>query len=192
MQPRAADWYTPRGNGRPRALSTRTWHCHLHSANPSPTSPSATPHPSSLANNSPPRPTPPSLTSLLNQGLPLADAKNLKEKCAKCSATLRSNTVPVRCSVCSKGFHHKCSTGPKASTRDDLWKCSKCTNIQRNCTSKSTIRGPSNSLPSQPVPSTARNKLKIYQWNADDIRPKLLELRDCLRNSNIDVLAVQE
>ena len=66
----------PRGNARPRALSTRIWHCHLHSTTPSATSPSATPHLSSLANNSPPRPNPPSLTSLLNQGLSLADAKN--------------------------------------------------------------------------------------------------------------------
>ena len=185
----------PRGKARPCALSTRIWHCHLHSATPSATSPSATPHLSSLANNSPPRPNPPSLTSLLNQGLSLADAKNLKEKCAKCSAALRSNTVPVRCSVCSKGFHQKCSTGPKASTRDNLWKCGKCTNIQQNCMSESTNRvlpGPTNSLPSQPVPSTTRNKLKIYQWNADGICPKLVELRHRLLNSDIDVLAVQE
>ena len=181
-----------RANARPRALSTRIWHCHLHSATPSATSQSVTPHPLSLANNSPPRPNPPSLTSPLNQGLSLADAKNLKEKCGKCSAALRSNTVPVRCSVCSKGFHQKSSTGPKTSTRDNLWKCEKCTNIQQNCTSESTNRGPTNSLPSQPVPSTTRNKLNIYHWNADGIHPKLLELRDCLLNSDIDILAVQE
>ena len=179
----------PRGNARPRTLSTRIWHCHLHS------SPSATPHPSWSPNNSPPRPTPPSLTSLLNQGLSLADAKNSKEKCAKCSAALRSNTVPVRCSVCSKGFHQKCSTGQKVSTCDNLWICRKCTNIQQNHTSESTNRvlpGPTNSLPSQPVPSTLWNKLKIYQWNADGILPKLLELWNRLLNSDIDILAVQE
>ena len=145
-------------------------------------------------NNSPSRPTSPSLTSLLDQGMPLADAKNLKEKCPKCSAALRSNTVPVRCSVCSKGFHQKCSTGPKASTRDNLWKCEKGTNIQQKRTSESTNRvlpGSANSLPSQQVPTTLRNKLKIYQWNADGIHPKLSELRDQLLKSNIDVLAVQ-
>ena len=82
----------------------------------------------------------------------------------------------------------------KASTRDNLWKCRKCTNIQQNRTSESTNRvlpGPTNSLPSQPVPSTSRNKLKIYQWNADGIHPKLLELWDRLLNSNINILAVQ-
>ena len=106
-----------------------------------------------------------------------------------------SNTVPVRCSVCSKEFHQKCSTGPKASTRDNLSKCGKCTNIQQNRTSESTNRvlpGPTNSLPSQPVPSTSWNKLQIYQWNADGICSKLLELRDRLLNSNINILAVQE
>ena len=42
------------------------------------------------------------------------------------------------------------------------------------------------------MPITSRNKLKIYQWNADGIHPKFTELRDRLLNSDIDVLAVQE
>ena len=148
----------PRGNARQCTLSTRIWHCHLYS------SPSATPYPALSPTNSPPRPTPPSLTSLLNQGLSLADAKNLKEKYVNCSAALRSNFVPLRCSVCSKGFHQKCSIRPKASTRKNFWNCKKSSNIQQNCTSDFTNRVPpdsSNSLPFQPVPSTLRNKLKI-------------------------------
>ena len=70
----------PRANARARTLSTRVWHCHLHS------SPSATLHPLLSPDNSPPRPIPPSSKSLLNQGLSLADTKSLKENCAKCSA----------------------------------------------------------------------------------------------------------
>ena len=121
--------------------------------------------------------------------------KNSKEKGVKCSAALRSNTVSVRCSVCSKGFYQKCSTVLKASTPDIHWKCKKCTNIQHNRTYQSTNRllpGSTNSLPSKPVPATSRNKLKIYQWNADGIRPKFIELCDHRLNSDIDVLAVQE
>ena len=179
----------PRGTATALSLSTRVWNCHLHS------SLSATSHPSLSPDTSPPRPAPPSLKSLLNQSLSLADAKTSKEKCAKCSTALRPNTVPVRCSVCSKGFHQKCSTGLKASTRDNYWICDKCTNIQRNRTSEPTnhqLHGSNNSSPSQPVPTTSRNKLKVYQRNADGIRPKFIELRDCLLNSDIDVLAVQE
>ena len=94
--------------------------------------PTASGHSSTQPDTSLARPTPPSLNSLLNQGMSLADAKNSKEKCAKCLAALRSNTVPVRCNVCNKGSHQKCSTGPKASTRDDLRKCEKCTQLQQN------------------------------------------------------------
>ena len=111
-------------------------------------------------------------------------------------SALRSNTVPVRCSLCSKGFHRKCSTGPKALTHDSHWKCERCNNLQQNHTSASTycqLPGSTNSSPSQPLPATSRNKLKIYQWkNADGIRPKFMELRDLLINSDIDILAVQE
>ena len=110
-------------------------------------------------------------------------------------SALRSNTVPVRCSLCSKGFHQKCSTGPKALTHDSHWKCERCNNLQQNHTSASTycqLPGSTNSSPSQPLPATSRNKLKIYQWNADGIRPKLMELHDLLINSDIDILAIQE
>ena len=61
--------------GRParaRAPSTRIWHYHLHSAS------SASSHPAAHPDTSPPRPTPPSLKSLLDQGLSLADAKTSK------------------------------------------------------------------------------------------------------------------
>ena len=179
----------PRGPARARTLSTRVWHCHLHS------SLSASSHPATQPDTSPQRPTPPSLKSLLDQGLSLADAKISKEKCAKCSAALRSNTVPVRCSVCSKGVHQKCSTGPKASTRDSHWKCDRCNILRQNHASKSTdcqLPESTNSSPLEPLPSPSRNKLKIYQWNADGICPKLKELRDLLISSDIDILAVQE
>ena len=95
----------------------------------------------------------------------------------------------------NKGFHQKCSTGPKASTRDNQWKCEKCTNLQQNRLSESTncqLPNHTNSSPSQPLPVTFRNKLKIYQWNADGIHPKIAKLRDLLINSDIDVLAVPE
>ena len=83
----------PRTTARAGILSTPVWHCHLH------TSPSASGHPSTQHDTSPSCPTPPSLKSLLNQGLSLADAKSSKEKCAKCCVALCSNTVPARCSV---------------------------------------------------------------------------------------------
>ena len=54
------------------------------------------------------------------------------------------------------------------------------------------LAGSTNSFPSQPLPTTSWNKLKICQWNADGICPKLIELRNRLINSDICNLAVQE
>ena len=122
---------------------------------------------------SPPHPATRSLKSLLNQGLSIADAKSAQEKCAKCSPALRSNTVLVRCSVCTKGFHQKCSTGLKASTRDNQWKCEKCTNFQQNCIIESTncqLAGLSNLLPSQALPAHFRNKPVERWWYPSKIR----------------------
>ena len=47
------------------------------------------------------------------------------------------------------------------------------------------LPGSTNSISFQSQPDVSRNKLKIYQWNADGIRPKCLELRDLLINSEI-------
>ena len=155
--------------------------------------PSASGHPSTQPDTSPSRPTPPSLKSLLNQGLSLADTKSSKEKCAKCFAALRSNTVPVRCNVSTKEFHQKCSTGLTASISDNQWKCEKCTKLQQNRIAASTncqLPGPTNWSPSQLLPVTFRNKLKTYQWKADGIRPKFVELCNWLINSDIHSLAV--
>ena len=125
LQLRAVALLIPESPQEPVSFSIRVWHCHLHSSS------SASSHLATQPDNSPPRPTPSSLKFLLDQGLPLADAKISKEKCAKWSAALRCNTVPVRCSICSKGFHQKCSTGPKALTRDSHCKCESAKTFSR-------------------------------------------------------------
>ena len=165
----------PRGSARACALSTKVWHCNLHS------SPSATSHLSLSPDNSPPRPTPQSLKSLLNQDLSLADAKSSKEKCAK-SLLLYVLTLSQWGAVYAPRDSMRNAALDRKLTRDNHWKCKKCTNIQQNRTSESINRqlpGSTNSSPSKPVPTTSWNKLKIYQWNADGIRPKFIELCDC-------------
>ena len=100
----------------------------------------------------------------LNQGMALADAKNSKEKWAKFFYAFHSNTVPVRSNACNKGFHQKCSTGPKASSHDDQRKHEKCTKLQQNrlaAFSNCQLSGPTNSTPSQPQPVAFRNKLTV-------------------------------
>ena len=123
-----------------------------------------------------------SLRSLLNQGLSLTEAKDIKEKCGKCSATLWSNTVPVRCNRCNKGYCQKCSTVPKAWSHDISWNCDKCAKIlQQSSSVKITqLPAPTNTIPSLQLPAQSWDKLTIIQWNVDGICLKLLELHDRL------------
>ena len=58
----------PRSSARACILSTRTWLCHLHSSTP------ASGHQPTQPDTLPPRPTPPSLKFLLNQGLSTAES----------------------------------------------------------------------------------------------------------------------
>ena len=77
------------------------------------------------------------------------------------------------------------------SARDNHWKCEKCTNTHQNRTSESTHRqlpGSTKLSPSQPVPTTLRNKLKIYEWNADGIQQKFIALFECLLNGKLTKL----
>ena len=76
---------------RARALSTQFWRCHPHSSVTTGESPLIQQHTSSV------RLTLLSLNSFLSQDMSLSDAKSFKEKWAKCSVVLHSNTVPVRC-----------------------------------------------------------------------------------------------
>ena len=100
----------------------------------------------------------------------------------------------MRCNACNNCFHQKCSTVPKASTRDQ-WKCNECNKLQQNRLDASTnyqLSTSTTSTPSQPQPVTFWKRLKIYKWNAEGIRPKFLKLCNLLINSDIDVLAIQE
>ena len=73
--------------------------------------------------------------------------------------------------------------------------CYKCSKLQQNRLSAFTncqLPGATNSTLYQPLPAVVRNKLKIYQWKADGISPKFVELFNRLINSDVDTWAVQE
>ena len=135
----------PRGEARQCELATRIWKCYLHNSTVAIAQASQQQQQQQLLQQ-PAAPPPLSLKSLPNQGLSLAEAKDIKEKYGKCSATLRSNTGPVRCNRCSAGLHRKYSTGPKASSHDINWNCDNCVKILQQSNSASTSTIPSFSI----------------------------------------------
>lgn len=72
--------------------------------------------------------------------------------------------------------------------------CYKCSKLQQNRLSAFTncqLPGATNSTPYQALPVVVRNKLKIYQWKADGVSPKFVELFSRLINSDVDIWGVQ-
>ena len=125
----------------------------------------------------------------------LEKPRKFKEKCAKCSAALRSNTVSARYIVCNKGLYPKCISVPKALNLNDQWKCGTCTKPSQKLQARSNVYqlpGSTNSILCQPQRAASWNKLKTYQWNADGIYLKFPELRDLLINFHIVFLAAKE
>ena len=104
------------------------------------------------------------LRSFESQGLSLAEAKNIKENCGKCSVTLWPNTVHVSCYHCNKGHHQKCSTGPKGLPCDIDWNCNKCAKILQQSSSANIPQppAPTNTAPSQQLPGLS--KLHAWWW----------------------------
>ena len=82
----------------------------------------------------------------------------------------------------------------KASSCEVNWNWDKCAKIllQSSSASISQLCAPTNTIPSQQLPTQSRDKLTAIQWNANGIHPKLLELRDRLINLDIDTIAIQE
>ena len=95
---------------------------------------------------------------------------------------------------CSCSRHQKCSTGPKASSREINWNCGKYAKIMQQSSSANITQppAPTNTTPSQQLPTQSWDKLTIIQWNADRIRLKMLELRDKLINWDIGIVVIQE
>ena len=189
--PTCSGFPIPRGEARHRELATRIWKCHLHLHGCQNSSRST------LSTTASTTITTSTATCSLTFTFPKILTKPrsiLKEKCGKCSVTLQSNTVPVRCNRCNKSYHQKCSTGPKAPSRDINWTCDKCAKILQQSISADITQppAPTNNTPSHHLPNQSWDKLTTIQWNADGIQPKMLELGDKLINSDIDIVAIQE
>ena len=94
------------------------------------------------------------------------------------TCTCTSNTVPVRCNCCNKGYHEKCSTGPKVSSRDINGNFNKCAKILQHSSSAniSQLPAPTNTIPSQQLLTQSMDKLTNIQME-----------RLCNRLINLDI-----
>jgi len=129
-----------------------------------------------------------------------ADSSTDRRSCNHCKKTIaRRGTLPLSCQVCKANFYNGCSGLSRDMLRSVIgtgcWTCSACT-------TKQLQQSP------QPLPiqadaqprdcgeskegTTVKESLKILQWNADGIKPKLHELEMRMRELDIDVAVIQE
>ena len=114
-----------------------------------------------------------------------------KISCEHCKKTIRRDIRPIMCRACRKSYHKVCPNVPRLEADmhalNGTWTCSRC--------SAAPVAPHTQPVPvevSEPPVSSSRSTLRILQWNADGIRPKLAELEDRLRSLQIDIAVVQE
>ena len=117
-----------------------------------------------------------------------------KGRCDKCPRAICKGVRRAKCCTCSQLFHRSC-TGLTKDSMDPVlnsnnWSCQKCCSKGSH---PSTL----------PIPETPNEKhepnhcgptgsLRILQWNADGLNPKIAELRDFVGSHKIDVAMIQE
>ena len=189
------------------------WHCHLHStatasgpaqpvtcrSGPEMNSQSASqttqtqdvsPHPSVHIQTQTQDICPP--TSVTQPQDPTRD----KRKCSLCHRPIRSDTLPALCSTCNRPFHKKCTALQRVdadAVAEGLtqWSCPTCSQQQPKDFIKS-IGGTLIETSAQNNTKTLRDSLRILQWNADGLTPKVSELELHLKRGNYDICAIQE
>ena len=117
-----------------------------------------------------------------------------KGRCDKCHRAICKDVRRAKCCTCLQLFHRSCTGLTKDSIDPILkannWACQKC------CANGSH---PSN-LPAHEQPREKHEprhcgptgSLRILQWNADGLNPKIAELREFVDSNKIDIAMIQE
>ena len=118
-----------------------------------------------------------------------------KKNCHACKNPIYQNARRLDCSKCQNSCHLKpeCNNLTRdtieATIKADRWLCSDCSKPIRMDTIKTTQV----SNPSEPkLRPVKKDTIKILQWNADGINPKIHELTDILSSHEVDIAMIQE
>ena len=124
------------------------------------------------------------------------------ESCTKCKKTLRRDFTKYYCEKC-KGAHHKGCTGVESEEalskiKEDpehcTFTCEKCQRVQEAILEKATPIVFDEELveKSGGMSTETKGYLRVLQWNAEALAPKMFELKARLKEEDIDVCLIQE
>ena len=115
-------------------------------------------------------------------------------KCFKCKRAICLGVRRAKCCSCNELFHRGC-TGLTKDAIDPVlaannWSCQACCSQGTHKTHLPTAGSPEESH--EPKHTGPSGTLRILQWNADGINPKIAELQHFTETNKIDVAMIQE
>ena len=116
-------------------------------------------------------------------------------KCSKCKRAICLGIRRAKCCSCNELFHRGC-TGLTKDAIDPVlaannWSCQACCCKGTHKTHLPTVGSPEQSHEPKHTGPSGTN-LRILQWNADGINPKIAELQHFTETSKIAVATIQE
>ena len=117
-----------------------------------------------------------------------------KGKCYKCKRAICVGKRRAKCCSCSELFHRGC-TGLTKDSMDPIlnannWSCDTCQSKGKHPTSLPNQT--SEAEKHEPKHTGPTASIKVLQWNADGLNPKIAELGEFVKKHQVDVALIQE
>ena len=108
--------------------------------------------------------------------------------------TIRKGTTPIICDGCSDHYHKRCTEMPRDTLEalvkaNDTWTCKSCLNPESR---EFTTEHPVGEEVAEKTKGTTKSSLRILSWNANGVGSKIPELKQRLKDDDIDICLVQE
>ena len=143
----------------------------------------------------------PQVTARINEGEEIGDGREeAKKKCKICTNIIKKGADHLICTVCKNTIHKKedCSdvtaTGMRTLNRS-IWQCRGCieAEIEReNRRNRTDHDGEEVEYVMQDGKNMEERELRILKWNADTLSTRKEELRQALKDHEVDIFLVQE
>ena len=120
-----------------------------------------------------------------------------KTNCKGCKGPIRSDTSPIPCASCKAFFHKKCTKLSRlmlemVGSGQTTWSCPKCKHLNDPHNFTRTLGGSAVESSAQDQKKTSKACLRVLQWNANGISPKVHELEERLTREDYDLCLLQE
>ena len=146
---------------------------------------------------SPPPPTPPSPPSTPRSSRPVLGSQSPPKRCLYCKGIVHRGYLTCK-GECKRHAHQSCCKeldtrdAKRKAVKNNDWECNTCL-VKQRLPDEAPDSTDAISQKSEPKSRTKLNRpLRILQWNAEGVNPKMSELRCFMDEYKIDIALIQE